>query len=271
MRQAGDGPAVDPGWPLRDGRPHESQMDPEAVQPDPTQADLEVRRRALVAEFLQRLADEDDLTEEAFLKQHADVPGLADVLRREREAIRRRVAEAAKPEIEGYEVRRCIGVGGQAAVYKALQKSAKRDVAIKILLPGPYASEKEKRRFEREIDILGGLKHPHIVTLYDSGLTRGRNPQRYFAMELVKGAPLDKHVRAQKPTLEAALALFAKVCDAVHHAHSNGLTHRDLKPDNVRITSEGEPKILDFGFARWYSRTDASRVTETDEWVGTLE
>ncbi|MHC4271499.1 MAG: serine/threonine protein kinase, partial [Planctomycetota bacterium] len=99
---------------------------------------------------------------------------------------------------EGYEILEQLPAGGQAIVYKATQKATKRIVALKVLLQGPQASARAQYRFEREVDLAASLKHPNIVTIYDSGITRG---QYYFAMEYIDGKPLDKFVQYEKLSL----------------------------------------------------------------------
>ncbi|MHC4281081.1 MAG: serine/threonine protein kinase, partial [Planctomycetota bacterium] len=91
------------------------------------------------------------------------------------------------------------------------------------------------------------LKHPNIVTIYDSGITRG---QYYFAMEYIDGKPLDKFVQYEKLSLRQTMELFNKVCSAVAYAHQRGVMHRDLKPGNILVDANGEPHILDFGLAK---------------------
>lgn len=125
-------------------------------------------------------------------------------------------------QIEGYDIVRELQRGGQGIVYQAVQRSTKRKVAIKVLLEGPYASASSKKRFEREIELVAQLKHPHITAVYHSGLTR--DGHHYCVMDYVRGSPLNHYVRDAKPTLEDALVLFSKVCDAVNYAHQRGVT-----------------------------------------------
>ncbi len=171
--------------------------------------------------------------------------------------------------IEGYQVLHEIHRGGQGVVYKALQKATKRLVALKVLLHGPFASARQQRRFEREIDLVASIQHPNIVTVYDSGLERGRY---YFAMEYIHGASLDDYLAGAKPDIEAKLRLFGKICAAVNAAHQRGVMHRDLKPANIRIDAEGEPHILDFGLAKSAGPDllDGAPMTVPGEFMGTV-
>ena len=170
--------------------------------------------------------------------------------------------------LEGYDIIGELHRGGQGAVYKAYQKSMKRDVAIKVLLGGAYASDSAKRRFEREIELIASLKHPNIVAVHDSGVTSDGQP--YCVMDYVEGKPLDAHVRASQSTLEETLTLFGKICDAVTYAHQRGVIHRDLKPSNILIDADGSPKVLDFGLAKNLAGPVDRVLSVTGQVVGTL-
>jgi non-specific serine/threonine protein kinase/serine/threonine-protein kinase len=171
--------------------------------------------------------------------------------------------------IEGYDILRELHRGGQGVVYKAIQRATKRTVALKVLLQGPYATAKQRHRFEREIDLVASLQHPNIVTLYDSGLSAGRH---YFAMEYIHGQPLDAYLSAKTVPIDDTLRLFAKICTAVNYAHQRAVIHRDLKPGNILIDSSGEPHILDFGLAKTAGPglAEGGPVTVTGEFMGTL-
>jgi tRNA A-37 threonylcarbamoyl transferase component Bud32/tetratricopeptide (TPR) repeat protein len=159
---------------------------------------------------------------------------------------------AAALSIPGYVTVREISHGGQGVVYQAIQSSTKRRVAIKLLRQGNFAHATERTRFQREVEILGQLKHPNIVTIHDSGTIAGH---AYYVMDYVSGVPLDEYVakaknRESKSEIPDLLSLFVKVCDAVQAAHLRGIIHRDLKPSNIRVDPAGEPHILDFGLAK---------------------
>lgn len=146
-----------------------------------------------------------------------------------------------------YQLLRELHRGGQGVVYLAVQKSTKRKVAIKVAKEGPFASTRELARFEREVQILGQLDHPNVVSIHDSGHAAGLV---YYVMDYVSGKSLDEWEKDSEHDLRGTLALFAKVCDAVNAAHLRGVIHRDLKPGNIRVGHDGEPKVLDFGLAK---------------------
>lgn len=184
--------------------------------------------------------------------------------------LRATAARTAPPTIPGYRDIRELRRGGQGAVYTALQNSTNRAVAIKLLLDGALASGVARRRFEREIDLAAALRHPNIVSIYDSGITADARP--YLVMEYIEGRPVDVFVRALRegqtpgetlslfpdragsrslPTgVSRVIALFITIAEAIQAAHGRGVIHRDLKPSNIRVTPAGTPVILDFGLAK---------------------
>ena len=180
------------------------------------------------------------------------------------------VAQEPVTTMDGYEILGEIHRGGQGVVYKAVQKSTKRTVALKVLLQGPYASPQQRHRFEREIDLVASLHHPNIVTVYESGATS--DERQYFAMEYIHGRPLDEYMAAANLSIDETLRLFQKISAAVNYAHQKGIIHRDLKPGNIRIDTEGEPHVLDFGLAKAAGTAlhTGMPVTVTGEFMGTL-
>ena len=160
-------------------------------------------------------------------------------------------SEPSLPErIDDYRVLRLLGRGGMGSVFEAEQDNPRRTVALKVVHAGVLGDE-ARRRFELEAQVLGHLHHPGIAQIYEAGVheTAGGS-QPYFAMELIDGVPLDLYVEEHGLGTRERLALLARVCDGVQHAHQRGVIHRDLKPDNILVDKSGQPKILDFGLAR---------------------
>lgn len=153
------------------------------------------------------------------------------------------------PTIPGYDNLRELARGGQGVVYLAQQISMHRRVAVKVLYEDSLSSHARWRRFEREIELVAALRHPHIVSVYDSGVTSDQRP--YYIMEYVEGASLDEFLRRWRTLdLRQILRLIVKICRGVGHAHLHGVIHRDVKPSNIRISADGEPHVLDFGAAK---------------------
>lgn len=160
--------------------------------------------------------------------------------------------------VPGYTLTREIHRGGQGVVYEAIQQSTKRKVALKVMQEGPFAAQRDRARFAREIEVLAQLKHPNIVTIHDSGTAAGHV---YFVMDYIAGQSLDRWMTAAPRSMEAVLRLFHRICVAVNAAHLRGVVHRDLKPGNIRVDADGEPHILDFGLAK----VSAGQVTGDSE------
>ena len=170
-----------------------------------------------------------------------------------------------------YRIVGVLGEGGMGIVYEAEQEQPRRSVALKIIKPG-FATPERLWRFEHESKALGRLQHPGIAQIYEASTAdTGFGRQPYFAMELIRGQSLPAYARAHQLDTRQRLALTAKVCDAVQHAHQRGLIHRDLKPGNILVDETGQPKILDFGVARvTESDAQATRQTDVGQIVGTL-
>ena len=156
-------------------------------------------------------------------------------------------------------------------VFEAQQEYPYRRVALKLIKPG-LASLELLRRFERESDALGRLQHSGIAQVYEAGTAdSGYGPQPYFAMELIRGETLLDYAQTRALSTRDRLEMFAKICDAVHHAHKRGVIHRDLKPGNILVDETGQPKVLDFGVAcPADSNTPSTHRTSIGQLVGTL-
>jgi len=167
-----------------------------------------------------------------------------------------------------FEIECLIGRGGMGAVYRGIQSSLERTVAIKLLPPaieeqdGAFAE-----RFKNEARLMGRMNHPAIVSVYDFGRTA--DGQLYFVMEYVDGTDVQRMIaREGRLPPEHALAVTAHLCDALGYAHKQGIVHRDIKPSNVLIDREGRVKVADFGLAKLNTGQN-SGLTQTGMAMGT--
>ncbi|MCX5659772.1 MAG: protein kinase [Planctomycetota bacterium] len=159
----------------------------------------------------------------------------------------------APPDIDGYELLARLGAGGMGAVWRAVQLSTGRTVALKVMTAWSFASDRTMLRFKREVELTSRLSHPGIARVYDSGLYHGLC---YYAMELVDGVPLDQYAAGHALQDGQTLAILRQVCVAAEHAHQRGVVHRDLKPSNILVTDDGRPVIVDFGLAKAMEGSD---------------
>jgi formylglycine-generating enzyme required for sulfatase activity/dienelactone hydrolase len=163
-----------------------------------------------------------------------------------------------------YELLRPLGEGGMAEVFVARDLRHERDVAIKVLKPW-VAQQLGSERFLREIKLIAGLSHPHIMPLHDSGEADGL---LFAVMPCIEGPTLGEWLAAEgRPPLEEALRLGRALAQALGHAHAHGVVHRDVKPGNV-LLSAGEPLLADFGLAR-SDRGEDPALTQAGDAMGT--
>lgn len=163
-----------------------------------------------------------------------------------------------------YELLEKIGQGGMGVVYRASQHSLDREVALKLLAAGPWASSDFIERFRREAQSAARLEHPNIVTVFEAG---SQHDLHYFSMRLVRGESLASRLQRGGPLAPRdAARLLRVIADALDYAHRLGVLHLDLKPGNVLIDESGEPMVADFGLAR---RIDQALAEEGDEVSGT--
>ena len=168
-------------------------------------------------------------------------------------------------EIGRYKVIREIGRGGMGVVYECEQPSPRRRVAIKVVDALRYSKALE-RRLTAEAQLQGRLQHPAIAQIFDAGAADVGGARRpYFVMELIEGLPLHMHADAKELSIRGRLALVARIADGIAHAHERKIVHRDLKHENILVTESGQPKVLDFGIARFTGEATMGSMTITNE------
>ncbi|WP_058301649.1 Stk1 family PASTA domain-containing Ser/Thr kinase [Gorillibacterium timonense] len=164
-----------------------------------------------------------------------------------------------------YEILDRVGGGGMALVYKARDILLNRIVAVKVLRPQFVHDEEFIQRFRREAQSAAALSHPNIVSIYDVGQ---REDIHYIVMEYVEGYTLNDLIKEKAPLqVEEAVNIASQICDALDHAHSNQIIHRDIKPHNILIGRNGRVKVTDFGIARAGA---SSSITQTGSVVGSV-
>lgn len=153
-------------------------------------------------------------------------------------------------KIGDYEIVEEIGRGGMAVVFKGIQASLKRPVAIKVLLKEMKDEAEAVERFSQEALIIAKLSHPNIIPIIDRGNIKGRE---YFVMAYVDGTDLSEVVGKKSLGLGKKVDIFMQVCKALSFAHKNGVIHRDIKPSNILIDGDGNAMVTDFGIAQLFS------------------
>ncbi len=169
-------------------------------------------------------------------------------------------------KIGEYIVNGKIGQGGIAEIYRAVQPSLNREVAIKILSKALTDNEEIVRRFERESLVIAKLNHPNIVHVIDRGTTGGRY---YFVMEYINGTSLRQVIDSDKISLRIKLESIIEICKGLDYAHKNDIIHRDIKPANILVDKQGNVLITDFGIAQIVGNTDGEQ-TSTSIVMGTV-
>lgn len=170
--------------------------------------------------------------------------------------------------IPGYKIDKRIGSGGMGEVLLATQESLGRRVAIKLLLPGTGRNTSERlARFEREAQLLASLSHPNIVPVVDRGVVEGRP---FIVMEHVEGESLRNRLHTEGSLeTEETLTLLAHVTEALAYLHERGVVHRDVKPGNILVATDGTVKLADFGLAS--NVGEIGVITQASTTLGTLD
>ncbi|MCA8922827.1 MAG: protein kinase [Planctomycetes bacterium] len=146
-----------------------------------------------------------------------------------------------------YQILDELGRGGMGVVYRVQREGIARQMALKVLIAGEFASPKLLRRFREEAKVATDLKHPNIVAVHDVGEVDG---VPYYAMDYVEGSELQELIRNRNLSVRRGVEILIDVAHAAHHAHEKGIVHRDLKPSNVLVSGDGTPYIMDFGLAK---------------------
>ena len=149
--------------------------------------------------------------------------------------------------VPGYDLLGELGRGGMGVVYKARDQNLKRTVALKMILSGAHASDEDMQRFQIEAEAVAKLQHPNIVQIYEVSEHEGRP---YIALEFADGGSLDQKIAGKPQDQQESAELIETLSGAMQLAHENDIIHRDLKPANILLTTDGEPRITDFGLAK---------------------
>ena len=166
--------------------------------------------------------------------------------------------------ISHYRILEKLGEGGMGVVYKAEDTKLDRPVALKFLPAHLLGNQEVRKRFEREAKAAAALSHPNVCRVYEIDEAEGKT---FIAMELIEGESLDKKIERGPLKLEEALSIAQQVAKSLEAAHKRGIIHRDIKPENIMVGEDGHVTIMDFGLAQL---TEASRLTKTDERLGTV-
>jgi serine/threonine-protein kinase len=166
-----------------------------------------------------------------------------------------------------YKIKSELGRGGMATVYRAFDPISNREVAIKVLPPEMLHNLLTRARFKRELKLIASLEHPAIVPVYDVG--GEDNHQPYFVMRYMSGGSLSEMIRKGKFSLRDAALIIERLASALDHAHSKGIIHRDIKPDNVLFDASNNPYLSDFGVAKLTEAAVSATDASANEAMGT--
>lgn len=174
------------------------------------------------------------------------------------------LTDPAQRRFGGYELVEMLDRGGNGVVYRARQLALGREVAIKLLAAGPWATGELMERFRREASVVARLEHANIITVFELGCCDGIP---WYSMRLVRGTSLGSRLRhGERFTATAAAAMIRTVALAIHYAHGLGVLHLDLTPGNILVDARGVPYLTDFGMAR---QVEGALAVENVEVAGT--
>jgi len=238
-----------------------------------TNEDLLFLELALKREILTQEQVDEILTVQKKLAEMGRAEPVADLLVKKNilpavdaDAIRAKVSpKGGRQQIKGYRLIERLGRGGMGSVYKAVQISMGRTVALKVLKPSLVKDDQSTSRLRREAQLVGQMRHTNIVQGLDFGVSNGFH---YFAMEYVEGQSAKELIEADGPIKEStALRIVTQVAKALEHAHQEGVVHRDVKPGNILIAKDGTAMLADYGLAK--GPLEDGELTRSGVTVGT--
>jgi eukaryotic-like serine/threonine-protein kinase len=175
---------------------------------------------------------------------------------------------AAGTTLGRYRLLAPLGAGGMGEVWRAHDANLDREVAIKLLASNALSDSASRERFRREAHVLASISHPGVASIYDFDVQDGVD---FIVMELVPGGSLESRLESGAMPIDEVVRIGAAIADALHDAHERGFIHRDLKPGNVVLTKDGQPKILDFGLAMLLAGAKGSaHLTQTGMVLGSV-
>lgn len=218
-------------------------------------SELQQREQAdpLVQRLRRCLGQSTPIDEQGFLDLEARAraighsPGYTTEFAERKTTPRQPVASPLPTRIGNYRILGCINQGGMGVVYRAVQEPVERVVALKMIVAGAQADPQLRSRFRVEGQAVARLRHPHVIQIFDFG---EHDDLPFFSMELMEGGSLSARLRKGTLEIKDAARLVAKVARAMQFAHEHEVLHRDLKPGNILLSAEGEPKVSDFGLAK---------------------
>ena len=171
-----------------------------------------------------------------------------------------------------YRVEKELGRGNMGVVYLAVDQRLERWVAIKTLSPSKLPEDGQRdeliQRFHREARMLARISHPNLVTVFEAG---HHDDEHYMVMEYIEGSPLSRFIQARQKLSHTLVASLGKqLCDALQRIHQEGIIHRDVKPDNMILSPQGQVKLADFGVALMPQSAEQLRLTQAGALMGSL-